>query len=439
MLTPATAEELAGALRRLASQARTITLEGHGSKRRMGGPIAPSDETVSLAGLTRVLRYEPHDLTISVEAGLPWRELAARLAAHRQMVPLDPPFADTATVGGVVAANCSGPRRRLYGAARDLVIGMRFATLEGQLVDTGGMVVKNVAGLDMGKLMIGSFGVLAAIVSVNFKLLPQPAVERSFLLTFDSAAAALAARDRIRAGALEPTALDLLNPQAAAVLGNPAWMLAVRASGNRASVDRYERELAAIASGVALDEDRHGVLWRRIEEFTPRFLATRPDAAVVRASCTLREVGPAMERFPGPAVARAGSGVCYGYFEHSRDAAAWLADAMSPPSAPALGAASATNSAAGFGPNSPPAPGSSTREPRGAKPPAPGGSKVNLPSSSEVSIALGARAVLEFGPEARNDLELWPAPSGDLELMRRVKHMFDPSNLLNRGRLFKRI
>ena len=106
------------------------------------------------------------------------------------------PSRDGATVGGVIAANSSGPRRRLYGTARDLVIGMKFATLEGKLVKSGGMVVKNVAGLDMAKLMIGSFGTLAAIAVVNFKLQPMPEVERSFLLPFDSAAAAIAARNR---------------------------------------------------------------------------------------------------------------------------------------------------------------------------------------------------------------------------------------------------
>ncbi len=381
MLTPTTAEELAETLRRLALHDCLIALEGGGSKRRMGGAIHPADETVSVSGLARVLHYEPCDLTISVEAGLPWRGLTAVLAAHRQMVPLDPPFADAATVGGVVAANCSGPRRRLYGTARDLVIGMRFATLEGKLVDTGGMVVKNVAGLDMAKLMIGSFGTLAAIAVVNFKLLPQPAAERSFLLAFDSAADAVAARARIGAGALEPAALDLLNPAAAAMLGNPAWMLAVRAAGNRPAVDRYERELADMGSGVALEGEQHSRLWRRIEDFTPQFLVNRPDGAVVRASCTLKELAAVMERFAGPAVARAGSGVCYGYFERSREAAVWLADAA----------------------------------------------------------GRGWKAVMEFGPEGRHELELWPAPGGDLELMRRVKHMFDPSNLLNRGRLYQRI
>src|SRR4029077_15887594 len=127
-------------------------------------------------------------------------------------VPLDPPFAEGATVGGVISANCSGPRRRLYGTARDLVIGMQFATLEGKLAHSGGMVVKNVAGLDMAKLMIGSFGTLAAIAVVNFKLMPAPEGERSFLLPFDSIEAAMAVRNRILQSPLQPAAIDLLNP-----------------------------------------------------------------------------------------------------------------------------------------------------------------------------------------------------------------------------------
>src|SRR5207237_6531658 len=149
-----------------------------------------------------------------------YRELSRVLAEKRQMIPLDPPFAEDATIGGVIATDSSGPRRRLYGTARDMVIGMTFATLEGKLVQTGGMVVKNVAGLDMGKLMIGSFGTLAAIAVVNFKLLPAPEIERSFLLPFDSLAQAIAARNRILASPLQPAAIDLLNPRTGSTLGN---------------------------------------------------------------------------------------------------------------------------------------------------------------------------------------------------------------------------
>src|SRR6185295_4111611 len=154
---------------------------------------------------------------VSVEAGMPYAELSRILAENRQMAPLDPPFAQQATIGGVVATNSSGPRRRLYGTARDMVIGMTFATLEGKLVKTGGMVVKNVAGLDMGKLMIGSFGTLAAIAVVNFKVLPAPQADRLFLLSFDTLDAALTARDKILKSVLQPAAVDLLNRLAAKV------------------------------------------------------------------------------------------------------------------------------------------------------------------------------------------------------------------------------
>jgi len=380
--SPETAEELAEALRRAALHERTITLAGKGTKRLMAGPIEPADECISTAGLHGVLQYEPRDLTISVEAGLPWREFTRLLAQNRQMVPLDPPFAAEATVGGVIAANSSGPRRRLYGTARDLVIGMRFATLQGKVVQSGGMVVKNVAGLDMAKLMIGSFGTLAAITVVNFKLLPMPELERSFVLAFESLPAAMGARGRLLKSALQPAAIDLLNPAAGAAIGNPAWLLAVETAGNAAAIARYEREMAELGEGKVFDGADQQTLWEQIAEFTPRFLKGRPDGAVVRASCTLKELEAVMASFEAPALARAGSGVCYGYFEHSAAAAAWIAEAA----------------------------------------------------------GRGWKIVIEFSPEERKpELELWPAPGADLEIMRRVKTLFDPGNVLNRGRLYHRI
>jgi glycolate dehydrogenase FAD-binding subunit len=381
MHTPESAEHLAEALHRAAAHERTISLSGNSSKQRMAGPPGSADECISTKRLGRVLEYEPHDLTISVEAGLPWKELERTLAANRQMVPLDPPFADSATVGGVVASNSSGPRRRLYGTARDMVIGMEFATLEGKLVRSGGMVVKNVAGLDMAKLMIGSFGTLAAMTVVNFKVTPAPERERSFLLSFRTPAEAVEARNRILAGVLQPSAVDLLNPAAAATLGNREWMLTIRAGGNAETIQRYERELAALTEGLAYDGERQTELWDHIGQFTPNFLGRYANGAVARVSCTLKEVGAAMESFEGPALARAGTGVCYGYFEQAGAAGEWL-----------------TRAAARW------------------------------------------KAVLEFSPDDRNvDFDLWPSPGGDLELMRKVKQLFDPGGLLNRGRLYGRI
>jgi glycolate oxidase FAD binding subunit len=152
--------------------------------------------------------------------------------------------------------------------------------------------------------------------------------------------------------------------------------------GNQAAVDRYENEFARYDNSVALDNARQETLWRHIENFTPTFLHNNEDGAVVRASCTLKELEAVMASFPGPAVARAGSGVCYGYFEHWGVAAEWMKKA----------------------------------------------------------VARGWKAILEFSPEARKrKLELWPAPGADVEIMKRVKMLFDPRSLLNRGRLYRRI
>ena len=379
--TPGTYDDLAEALTRAARHLRTICIQGNGSKRQMAGPVASADETISTAALNRVLQYEPRDLTIGVEAGMPWRDFAELLRQNRQMVPLDPPFAAEATVGGVVASNSNGPRRRLYGTARDMVIGMWFVTLDRKLVQSGGMVVKNVAGLDMAKLMIGSFGTLAAIAVVNFKVQPMPEVERTILLSFADAPAAFAARARLLASVLQPSAIDLFNPPAA-VNGSAAWVLAVRAEGNRDAVNRIQRELAALGDAAALDGAPHAEFWRQAEEFTPRFLAAHADGAVVRVSSMLTDLENVMTPLAVPAMARAGSGVCYIYFDDAGAAARYVADAA----------------------------------------------------------GKAWKAVVEYAPEARkSELELWPAPGADFETMRRLKALFDPSNVLNRGRLYHRL
>jgi glycolate oxidase FAD binding subunit len=362
VIEPSSIEELAAALRDAGVNRKTVNVLGNNSKRLMAGPLVASDVTISTARLNRILDYEPRDLTISVEAGMPYADLRRTLAENGQMIPLDPPYAEQSTIGGVVSANVSGPRRRLHGTARDMVIGMKFVTLEGQIVQSGGMVVKNVAGLDMAKMMIGSFGTLAAIGVVNFKLLPLPPETRSFVQEFSTVQDVMAARDRIHTGQLQPAALDI-------VKSDGKYQLLVQGGGNRAVLDRYTRELDG---ATALDGDAEERLWAEVREYTPSFLSANPNGAVVRASCNLTEVGKVLDSFPGRALARAGSGICYGYFEKWGD-------------------------------------------------------------------AIG-RGVVEYAADdARTDSILWPSPGSDFEIMKKVKDMFDPQHLLNRGRLYGRI
>src|SRR5499427_9566622 len=132
-----------------------------------------------MRGLRRVLAHEHGDMTATVEAGATLRDVNRALARHGQWLPLDPPRADRATIGGILATNDSGPLRHRYGTPRDLVIGVQLATTDGVLSKAGGRVVKNVAGYDLSKLVAGSFGSLAAIVSATFKLAPIPAASKT--------------------------------------------------------------------------------------------------------------------------------------------------------------------------------------------------------------------------------------------------------------------
>jgi glycolate oxidase FAD binding subunit len=311
IVRPGNPQELAQVLHDHATHGRAIRLGGNFSKDRLGGAIGASDVTVSTSAMTRLLEYEPRDLTISVEAGMKWLDLERTLAQHRQMIPLDPPWPES-TVGGVVAANLSGPRRRHYGTARDMIIGMKFATLEGKLIDSGGMVVKNVAGLDMGKLLIGSFGTLAAIAVVNFKVFPMPEEARTFVMEFASLQEAFAERDRILASVLQPMAIDIVNWPS-------GFRLFIEAGGNAAVIHRFSRELP---STQVADANQ----WDEIRNFTPRFLAENLRGSVIVTAMKLTEMPDAMARLKVPAIARAGSGVIYAHYPENPPPACWNGD-----------------------------------------------------------------------------------------------------------------
>ena len=184
-----------------ASAARQATvLRGGGTKIGWARPVDAVDLVVSTAGLSDLLVHRDGDLTATVGAGVPLSRLNTTLAARGQWLPVDSAFAAT-TVGGMLATNDSGPLRHRFGTPRDLLIGITLALTDGRLVKSGGTVVKNVAGYDLGKLVTGSYGALAAIVDATFKLLPLPhaSATLSAVYTDPSALAADAARARLRA------------------------------------------------------------------------------------------------------------------------------------------------------------------------------------------------------------------------------------------------
>jgi glycolate oxidase FAD binding subunit len=160
--------ELAAAL---AAAEGTVRVHGAGSK--LGWVRGEADTALSTEGLDEIVEHNVGDLTAVLEAGVPLSRAQQRFAEAGQMLALDPPDPG-ATIGGVVATNDSGPLRSRYGGVRDLVVGMRVALADGTVAKSGGKVIKNVAGYDLAKLFVGSFGTLGAILEVAVRLYPLP-------------------------------------------------------------------------------------------------------------------------------------------------------------------------------------------------------------------------------------------------------------------------
>lgn len=173
----ATPTDVAGVVAAVEGPARSILPRGSGSKLGWGALGDPVDLELDLRGVHGVTEYNPGDLVVSALAGTPLATLQDRLAEHGQWLALDPPE-PAATLGGIVAAGASGPRRHRYGTARDLLIGVAVVLADGTLARAGGKVVKNVAGYDLMKLFTGSLGTLGVIVETTWRLHPRPPARR---------------------------------------------------------------------------------------------------------------------------------------------------------------------------------------------------------------------------------------------------------------------
>ncbi len=241
---------------------RPLRLRGSGSKDFYGESLA--GEPFELGGWRGIVDYEPSELVITARCGTPLSEVEATLAAHDQFLAFEPPlFGADPTIGGVIAAGLSGPRRAYAGAARDFVLGTRLLTAQGELLRFGGQVMKNVAGFDVSRLLCGSLGVLGVITEVSLKVLPRPQLEETLRLEL-SAGAAVEAFNR---WAGQPLPLS-----GAAWSEGSAWVrLSGAAPAVRAAGARLGGELVAADAARAfwqalrdlqLPQLRHEALWR---------------------------------------------------------------------------------------------------------------------------------------------------------------------------------
>ncbi len=259
---PQTQEELAEMLRLAGAESWRVIPAGAGSWLEMGNPPTGFDLLISTSRLGRLLDYEPADLTATLEAGHSLTSFNAIAGQQGQWIPLDPFGSPDSTIGATIATASHGPLRGGFGTPRDWLIGIRVAQVDGRMTRAGGKVVKNVAGYDLCKLYTGSFGTLAIITEMTFKLRSRPPVDRTIMIQANEAnkaeslARLAAITGEIRQSALQPVAIEIVTPQSVVPLpiepDNPTLpALVVRFSHEAEAVDSQIAETIKICSNIS--------------------------------------------------------------------------------------------------------------------------------------------------------------------------------------------
>lgn len=387
LCAPKDQSEASAALRLCAESEAAVIPWGGGTAMRLGNIPRRADVVLELKRLNKLLEHDDANLTATAQAGIQVAELQRLLAQRNQFLPLEPPHPDRATIGGTVAANITGPRRMLYGAARDLVIGMKMVLADGRQIKAGGKVVKNVAGYDMCKLFVGSLGTLGILAEATFKMAPIPESSAT-LVACGSLAQGLRLIDQLMQSTLLPAALALLSADAAGNdSGTPA--VAARMEGFEEAVARHVRDVQEMAGRLGLKADllrgaAHDSLWGRLCDF-----GSDAQNVLYRVTVPIASLTEAIEkidrwrRSEGQArfVAQAGTGTVWIAVEAAPSGAAWF------PRLIAL-----------------------AKEQRG-------------------------HAVMAAAPpELKQGIDVWGDSPEGLFLMREIKQQFDPHNILNPGR-----
>ena len=264
-----------------------VVVRGAGTKL---SPPADDVAVISTKCLNHILAYDYENLTITVQGGVTLPQIEEAVADRGQMLALRPRFAQRATVGGILAANESGPHRLLYGGPRDLVTRIKAALPSGEVVSFGSSCVKNVAGYAVEKLFIGSRGSLGAILEVTLRTLPRPEALGTVALLVEDPRAAAPLLAELVASPLRPAAVELLNPLAGETVGgvNRHWTLLVGLEGFTEDVEEMTGRLGVMAAEHGLDDWRkidrdYLALWSDVTN-----LAAHPaGTAILKASCQL--------------------------------------------------------------------------------------------------------------------------------------------------------
>jgi glycolate oxidase FAD binding subunit len=266
IVRPASPQETAEVVRFAIAEKLAVVASGARSKLDLGMPPAHYDLALDMTGLHEIAHFDPGDLTLSVDAGMPLRQLSGVLAEKGQFLPLAVPCYETSTVAGTLASGIDSTLRQKYGTVRDFLIGAEFVDGEGALCKSGGRVVKNVTGYDLHKLLAGSLGTLAVITRLNFRTFALPQARAGHLACFADLQGASAYRQATEKSGLPLANLETLNPEMAAMIVaelhkisaesagrlDPAkWCVCASFEGSEAVIPRVGRDLQKLANNAA--------------------------------------------------------------------------------------------------------------------------------------------------------------------------------------------
>ena len=361
----------------------------------IGFPPTKEGTVLDTRSWNRIVDYPARDLTITVEAGVTISQLNAELAKENQWLPIDVYDPEASTLGGAASANLSGPRRLNQGTFRDAVLGVQFLSDEGKLIHGGGRVVKNVAGYDLMKMLIGSFGTLGIVTQMTLKVKPKP--ETSALVSFGLSAASLGPTlDRLHASISRPVAIELLNANAAGQLGiaRPGGEPFYLVCGFEEKAVTVEWQIQTLQDELKTAPIRD---WTRHDAALWKPLAQLQSAADGWFSVKIRTLSSSIANLAALAAslhsevrfhAHAGNGIAFAHFPVE------------------LGVERASEFLAAF---------------------------------QKAKSANGGATVLRCPSAWKKSLPIWGPDNPERELMKTVKRTLDPGNRFNPGRLFSTI
>jgi len=398
VISPQTLPQLSSLLQMASQQGLPVLLWGAGKFMGLGNPPRSMELAVNMTGMKRLLSHDVGNFTATAEAGMRLGDLQRILEQQGQFLPLDPPAAEEATLGGIVATNACGPWRLSFGSARDLVLGMKVVLGDGRIVSFGGKTVKNVAGYDVCKLLVGSLGTLGAICEITFRLYSLPDQARTLLLAAGGCEEAFALARRglswlaAAAQIFEGAAAKLLSEVADRPLAEGNWLVAIDLMGDAAVVEKQSREIAEACAfrTVSLSGEERRLIW----EAGRRLTRTQSNDAII---CRVSLPPAALEGWMGQweqrgwsAASRVGHViVCPGtgrawaqFWAEDEQTAAELVEAM-----------------------------------------------------RAEAQRMGGHLFVENAPEEwKERVQVWGAPPPHISLLRAIKKAFDPSGILSPGR-----